>query len=132
MYNNNEFVGDEFDNDKFDNSKFDNNKVIMSNIAYTTLGSVGQSAEDIGAPEVALGKAALPYASKAVDKYGGTVLFMPLLVFSIILILIGITVFSVDKNKVPGVMLILFAAALGGGVFYMMHKTSTATTSKAD
>lgn len=75
----------------------------------------------IGAPEVGvpleIGKQLAPHAP--------TILMIPLVMFSILFIIIGIIVLSAAKSKTPGALLLLLGFLLGGGAFFVMYKTES-------
>ena len=83
------------------------------------MAELGESALMMGAPEVGIpmeiGKQLAPHAPM--------VMMMPLVFVSIILIIVGIVVFSTAKAKAPGTMLLVLGFLLGGGTFFMMAKT---------
>jgi hypothetical protein len=63
----------------------------------------------VAAPELEIGKVA--------SQHAGTIMFMPLIGFGIILIIIGIIVLAAAKSKAPGGILTFlgFLLAAGGG-----------------
>jgi uncharacterized membrane-anchored protein len=82
---------------------------------------LGESALMMGAPEVGIpmeiGKQLAPHAP--------TIMMVPLVIFSIIFIIIGIIVFSAAKTKTPGIMLLMLGLLLGGGAFFVMVKSES-------
>jgi drug/metabolite transporter (DMT)-like permease len=86
------------------------------------MAQLGETALMVGAPEVGIpmeiGKQLAPHAP--------TILMIPLVAFSILLILIGIIVFSTDHtSKTPGALLLLLGFMVGGGAFLIMYKTES-------
>lgn len=77
------------------------------------------------------GNAAAPEANAitAVAKHAPAILMVPLLFFSVFLLLIGIIVFSADSNKIPGVMLLLLGGGVAFGAFHTMSSTEKNKTS---
>jgi hypothetical protein len=81
------------------------------------LGQLGQTAA-MFTPEgaaLAVGKELAPHAP--------TILMIPLVVLSIILIIIGIIVLSAAQSKTPGVLLLVLGFLLAGGAFVVMVKS---------
>lgn len=72
----------------------------------------------VGAPEVGIplefGKQLAPHAP--------TILMIPLVMFAILFIIIGIIVFSTAKTKTPGALLMFLGLLLGGGAFFVMAR----------
>jgi len=79
----------------------------------------GEAALMVGAPEVGIpmeiGKQLAPHAS--------AILMMPLIALSILIIIIGISVFSTAKTKTPGAMLLMMGLLLGGGAFTVASRS---------
>jgi hypothetical protein len=93
--------------------------------ARNTMSSSGQSTA-AGLAETLVG-VAVPEAGAAmvVEKHASSIMMMPFIAFSILLILIGIIVFSTASSKTPGALLLMFGLAVGGGAYYIMEKTET-------
>ncbi len=72
-------------------------------------------------PEVALAKGATDVAK----AHAGTILMMPMISVSILLIILGIIVYSAASNKVPGVMILLLGGGIGFGAFHVMSKSES-------
>ena len=66
-------------------------------------------------PEAAIGKQLAPHAP--------TIMMIPLVVFSIILIIVAIIVLSAAKNKTPGYLLLFLGFMVGAGAFFVMVKS---------
>jgi len=70
------------------------------------------------APEVAIpaeiGKQLAPHAP--------TILMIPLVILSVICVIVGIIVLAAAQSKLPGAMLMLLGALLGGGAFLVMYR----------
>lgn len=49
---------------------------------------------------------------------------MPLIGISILLILIGLIVFSTAKSKTSGLMILMMGMLFGGGAFFVIAKSS--------
>ena len=62
--------------------------------------------------------AAIPVITSIIQTFGGFTIMLPIYGLSILFILIGIILLSVDKNKIPGVMVFFLGVALGAGGFY--------------
>jgi hypothetical protein len=51
-------------------------------------------------------------------------MMMPLIGISILLILIGLIVFSTAKSKTSGLMILMMGMLFGGGAFFVIAKSS--------
>lgn len=80
---------------------------------------VGEVGLMVAAPEVAIpmmvGEKLLPHAP--------TILMIPLIIWSIIIIIIGIIVLATAKNKTPGTLITVLGFLLGAGAFLVISKT---------
>ncbi len=74
------------------------------------------AAPEVGIP-LQLGKQLAPHAP--------LILMMPLVVFAIIFVIIGIIALSVATNKVTGIMFSMLGLLLGGGALFIMAKTES-------
>jgi uncharacterized membrane-anchored protein len=60
--------------------------------------------------------------------HASVVLMMPLVVFSIIFIIVGIIAFSAASNKTPGTMFLVLGLLLGGGALFVMIRGESKKT----
>ena len=74
------------------------------------------AAPEVGVP-LEIGKQLAPHAP--------AILMVPFVVFSVLLIIIGIIVVSVAANKTPGVLLLVLGMLLGGGAFFVMVRSES-------
>lgn len=85
------------------------------------MGDSGDAALMMAAPEVGvpmeIGKQLAPHAP--------AIMMIPLVVFSVLLVIIGIIVVSVAANKTPGVLLLVLGMLLGGGAFFVMVRSES-------
>ena len=58
-------------------------------------------------------------------KHAGTILMLPLVIISIVLIMIGLIVFSAAKSKVPGSVILLLGFLVGMGAFEVMIRSES-------
>lgn len=59
--------------------------------------------------------------AKQLAPQAPTIMMFPFIGLAILLILIGIAVFSTSKSKTPGIMLLLVGLLIGGGAFVIMR-----------
>jgi hypothetical protein len=59
------------------------------------------------------------------------IFMLPLIVFSILLIIVGIIVLSTAKDSTPGYLIAFLGLLLGGGAFYSFNKSSSSATKSA-
>lgn len=69
----------------------------------------------VAAPEVAI-----PMQIASHPK----ILMIPFITFSILLILIGIIVYSTAKTSTPGLLIMFLGFLVGGGAFYTLSRPS--------
>ena len=63
--------------------------------------------------------------ASAAAKHAPMLLMMPLIGFSILLILIAIIVISTAKSKTSGIMILMLGLMVGGGAFYVMERSES-------
>lgn len=83
------------------------------------MASFAETALTVAAPEVGLPMEAI----KQLAPHAPTFLMMPLMGLAILLVIIGIIVFSTDKSKSPGILLLMLGLLVGGGAFFVIGKT---------
>ena len=86
--------------------------------AATLIGQGAQEALIAGAPEV--------YVAQQAAAHAPSLLMMPLIMFSILIIIVSVILMSSMDSKIPGAMLMLFGFALSGGAFFVIERTETA------
>lgn len=86
------------------------------------MAGLGESAFMAAAPEVGI---PLEVAKQAAPHLP-TLVMVPLVMFAILFIIIGIIVVSAAQNKTPGVLLLVLGFLLGGGAFFVMYRTESA------
>jgi hypothetical protein len=77
------------------------------------MSAFGRAAFTAAAPEVAVPLQAV----EALAPHISVILMVPFIGFSVLLILIGIIVFSTDKRKTPGFLILLLGFGLAYGAF---------------
>jgi uncharacterized membrane-anchored protein len=68
---------------------------------------------------------ASPEMTKQLAPHAPTILMVPLIVWSIILIIIGIIIVATAQTKTAGYLLLVVGLLLGGGAFFVMYKTES-------
>lgn len=80
---------------------------------------------------VAAPEAAIPMQiAESLAPHAPTFLMMPLIGFSIFLILVGIIVFSTMSSKTPGAMIMMLGMLIGGGAYFIIGKTESSIGKK--
>ena len=62
-------------------------------------------------------------AVNVASKHAGTILMLPLVIISIVLIMIGLIVFSTVKSKMPGSVILMLGFLVGVGAFLVMIRS---------
>jgi len=60
---------------------------------------------------------------KQLAPHAPTILMIPLVVFAIVLIIIGVIIIAAAKTKTAGIILTVLGFMLGGGAFFIMYRT---------
>lgn len=69
--------------------------------------------------------------AKHVAPHIPTLIMVPLVLFALILIIIGIIIVSSAQKKLAGTLLLFLGLLLGGGAFLVMYRTESHNRGKA-